>query len=87
MEDIFGIKPDASFIQDNLEMTQRLAQGDITVLDDLQKAMAKDYITNIVINDEEAQATMDSILTQIMEMDLENIEIGASIEDAPFYDA
>ena len=87
MEDIFGIKPDASFIQDNLEMIQRLAQGDITVLDDLQKAMAKDYITNIVINDEEAQATMDSILTQIMEMDLENIEIGASIEDAPFYDA
>ena len=87
MEDIFGIKPDASFIQDNLEMIQRLAQGDITVLDDLQKAMAKDYITNIVINDEEAQATMDSILTQIMEMNLENIEIGASIEDAPFYDA
>lgn len=87
MEDMFGIKPDASFIQDNLEMIQKLAQGDITVLDDLQKAMAQDYITNIVINDEEAQAKMDGILAQIMAMDLENIEIGASIEDAPFYDA
>ena len=87
MEDMFGIKPDMSFIQDNLEMIQQLAQGDITVLDDLQKAMVKDYITDIVINDEEAQARMNGILAQIMAMDLENIEIGASIEDAPFYDA
>ena len=87
MEDMFGIKPDASFIEDNLKMIQQLAQGDITVLDDLQKAMAKDYITDIVINDEEAQAKMDGILAQIMAMDLENIEIGASIADAPFYDA
>lgn len=88
LENVFEVEVSDEFITENLTNIQKLAQGDLSVLDELQKAMAADYIAKIdVEGDAEAQAKLQAILTQIQAMDLENIEIGTSIEDAPFYDA
>ena len=88
LENVFEVEVSDEFITENLTNIQKLAKGDLSVLDELQKAMAADYIAKIdVEGDAEAQAKLQAILTQIQAMDLENIEIGTSIEDAPFYDA
>lgn len=88
LENVFEVEVSDEFITENLTNIQRLAKGDLTVLDELQKAMAADYIARIdVEGDVEVQAKLQAILTQIQAMDLENIEIGTSVEDAPFYDA
>jgi ribosome recycling factor len=47
VKDILGKDISEDFVRDHLKEIQKLASGDIKVLDDLQKAATKDFIVNL----------------------------------------
>lgn len=50
MEEAFGFVPSTDFIEGHLEEIQKLAEGDIDSLQDLQDELAEDYVANMTIS-------------------------------------
>ena len=49
MEATFGMEVDASFVKDNLEQIQKMAEGDVEALQLVRNELNKDYIMNLVL--------------------------------------
>lgn len=90
LSDMFNTDISNDFIADHLEEIQRLAEGDMTAIDDLGLALAENTaLQNIPIGfDEEGwNNEVQSVFDTIEQIGLDDIEVGAKIEDAEFYDA
>lgn len=89
LSDMFNMDVSNDFVTDHLEEIQRLAEGDMSAIDDLGMALAQNTMLQdipIGFNQEEWNNQVESIFNDIDSFGLENIEVGAKIEDAPFYD-
>ena len=84
VEDMFGTDISDDFIQEHLEEIQQLAEGDLTVFDELQIAAAKDYIASIALDDSQAIENANELMSYLDTIDLENIDIGASLDTTDF---
>lgn len=84
VEDMFGIDISDDFIQEHLEEIQQLAEGDLTVFDELQIAAAKDYIASVALDDSQAIANANELMSYLDTIDLENIDIGATLDTTEF---
>ena len=82
VEDMFGIDISDDFIQEHLEDIQKLAEGDLTVFDELAKAATEDIIVDIqgVTDAEQLSGEFAALNEMIMNTDLEDMEIGASLD-------
>lgn len=85
IEAMFGIPVSSDFVSQHLEQIRSLAQGDITVIDQLAQAATQDYIMQISadVEDEAAKAELASLSDYIANMELDDIQIGTSIDDGP----
>lgn len=50
MEEAFGFIPSTEFVEGHLEEIQKLAEGDVSSLQDLQDKLAEDYVANMTIS-------------------------------------
>lgn len=82
VEDMFGTDISDDFIQEHLEDIQKLAEGDLTVFDELQKAAAEDILVDIqgVTDAEQLSGEFAALNEMIMNTDLEDMEIGTSLD-------
>ena len=89
VEDMFGTEVSDKFIQEHLEEIQQLAEGDLTVFDELSKAAAEDIIVDIAAVTDASQLTGEfaTLNEAIQNAELEDLEIGASLDTAGFTDA
>ena len=89
VEDMFGTDISDDFIADHLEEIERLANGDLTVFDELQKAATQDLIMKIAaeVDDPALQETFSEMNNIIANADIENLEVGASLESTEFGNA
>ena len=76
---IFGEDISEDFIKEHLEDIRKLAEGDESLLDDLQKAAAEDIITNINVDDE-YKTKVNDLINQINGLNIPDIEIGTSLD-------
>ncbi len=90
VEGLFGTDLSDNFINDNLEELGRLAEGDMSVLSDLQSKAAEDYVTNMDIKidpdnpKEDLEKIKSDLVDEIAAFDPGDFEVGASINDQPF---
>lgn len=94
IEQTFGVEVSAKFIKDNLADIEKLAKGDISVLDELGKKAALDYAQNISfkITDDDAKngVTSEGLRQNLIDMinevsaDLPGLEIGATVDMSGF---
>lgn len=94
IEQTFGVEVSAKFIKNNLADIEKLAKGDISVLDELGKKAALDYAQNITFNikDEDAKngVTSEGLRQNLIDMinevsaDLPSLEIGATVDMSGF---
>lgn len=89
VEDMFGTDISDDFIQEHLEDIQKLAEGDLTVFDELQKAATEDIIVDIAGEVDASQLTGEfaNLNNMIQEFPLENLEMGASLDTTGFDEA
>ncbi len=89
LSDMFNMDVSNDFVTEHLEEIQRLAEGDMSAIDDLGLALAQNTMLQdipIGFDQEEWNNQVEGIFNDIDSFGLENIEVGAKIEDAPFYD-
>lgn len=83
LEDVFGIKVSADYVEEHLEDIQKLAKGDVSELERLQQAAAKDFILNLAISDESKYNMLSMIEGFIKEaeayQDDIKLEVGAAM--------
>lgn len=94
IEQTFGVEVSAKFIKDNLADIEKLAKGDISVLDELGKKAALDYAQNITFNIKDKDAkngvTSEGLRQNLIDMinevsaDLPSLEIGATVDMSGF---
>ena len=90
VEGLFGTDLSDNFINDNLEELGRLAEGDMSVLSDLQSKAAEDYVTNMDIKidpdnpKEDLEKIKSDLVDEIAAFNPGDFEVGASINDQPF---
>lgn len=94
IEQTFGVEVSAKFIKDNLADIEKLAKGDISVLNELGKKAALDYAQNISfkITDDDAKngVTSEGLRQNLIDMinevsaDLPGLEIGATVDMSGF---
>lgn len=84
LEKVFGTKPDAKFIEDNFEQIKKLAEGDISVLDELQKKFATLRLLDPEgLNLEgDFNSTLTTVQNLINNAQLEDLKVGMSLDDA-----
>lgn len=90
LKDVFDVEVSDDFISEHLKDIEALANGDLSKLEELQKAASQDYIAHLEIDgaDDAEIADLRSKLNGYIEnMDLENIEVGASLDDTGFVEA
>ena len=82
VEDLFGKQISDDFITEHLEDIEKLAKGDLTVFDELAKAATEDIIVDIagVTDAEQLSGEFANLNSMIQNADLENLEIGASLD-------
>lgn len=82
VEDLFGKQISDDFITEHLEDIEKLAKGDLTVFDELAKAATEDIIVDIagVTDAEQLSGEFANLNSMIQNTDLENLEIGASLD-------
>ena len=89
LSDMFNTDIDSDFVKENLEDIERLANGDISALNDLQQALALDTVDKLEIpaelNTEQFQNDKNQLLNEIAATDFGDIQVGAEIDTAPFY--
>lgn len=69
---------------DNAKLLEAAAKGDAAAFDELQGIVAKDLIQDIKVNIDKSE--LDALIDEIAVYDFGDIEIGADLNDAPFYD-
>lgn len=86
VEDLFSVPISDDFIEDHLSEIQKLAEGDLTVFDELQKAATQDILVDIqgVTDAEQLSGEFAELNELIMNTDLENMEIGTSLDTTGF---
>ena len=86
VEDMFGTDISDDFIQEHLAEIQQLAEGDLTVFDELQKAATQDILVDIqgVVDADQLSGEFAELNELIMNTDLENMEIGTSLDTTGF---
>ena len=82
LKDMFGVRVSDDFIREHLEDIKNLANGDVEALEELQAAMAKDFVLNLHLNEADT-AFLDS---KIDEYNNTEIAIGTYLDDQPFID-
>lgn len=93
LEDMFNTDIPDGFVTDHMDEIQRLAEGDITAIDDLRLALTELALEDITVNPSVELDTTDFdtnkqlLLDEINTTDWGTIQIGSDIDDAPFYDA
>lgn len=74
LQEAFGYAPSTEFIEQNLENIEKLAEGDVSVLQDLQDKLAEDYVAHMEIataidgngmSPEAIRATLTNLLNSI----------------------
>lgn len=85
-EEMLGTDLDDDFIAEHLEEIEKLANGDLTVFDELQKAATQKIIMEIAaeIDDPALQSTLTEIDELIQNADIEDLEVGASLDGTEF---
>ena len=74
LKDMFGVEVSADFVKEHLSDIKAVAEGDIEALDRLSVAMAKDYVTNLTIE----ESAKDEINDFIDKLTSQDFEIGAN---------
>ena len=69
---------------DNAKLLEAAAKGDAAAFDELQGIVAKDLVQDVKVNIDKSE--LDALIDEIAVYDFGNIEIGADLDDAPFYD-
>ena len=73
----------SNFLNENLELIGKAAEGDAEAIDNLRTALAKDVVMNLKLNDESFR---DDLLSKVQswqaELDSRNLEVGATFDDA-----
>lgn len=87
--DMFNTDVSTDFIAKHLTEIKRLAEGDISAIYDLQKALVEEDFSNLLLqtDDAEVQAQLQALEDQILAFDFSTLEIGASLNDLPFYES
>jgi hypothetical protein len=84
LEEAFGVKPSTQFIQNNLSLISSLANGNVEALDEMQSALAEDYVLNMSVNNfsingnevyGSAEEVRNTLLEMLNSIDM-NIELG-----------
>jgi hypothetical protein len=84
MRDMFNIEVSDKFIKDNLNEIEKAAEGDLEALDELQKAVGKDYIANmdIILTKETANGeTYETITNELYDFvdELNNLDTSINL--------
>lgn len=81
-----GINVDDAFVEEHLEDIQLMAAGDEEALNRVRRAAAEEAVLKVTTNvdDEYALASIQNLMDKVMEVDGKDIEVGASVDDAPF---
>ena len=78
----------SNFLNENLELIGKAAEGDAEAIDSLRAALAKDVVMNLKLNDE---GFRDDLLASVTswqaELDGRNLEVGATLDDTSMIDA
>ena len=86
LTNIFNVPIDTDFIAQNFDLIQRLAYGDITALDQLQIALAQDYVADLRLQTDNAvvQSQLDDISNMIANFPIQDMQVGMSLDDSEF---
>ena len=89
IEKMFNIRVSEDFVKDHLEDLEKLANGDVSALESLQEAAAKDYVAHLTINadDTRVQEIKNELDGYIDEFSQKDIQVGATIDDTDFINA
>ena len=91
ISDMFNQDVSSTFVQDHLDEIRRIAQGDITAVQELGNELAFLTMQSIQVptylNKDQFDADLFSLQDQINNTDFGEIQIGTNIDEAPFYDA
>lgn len=87
LADVLNVQPGSltnGFIEEHLDKIQSLAEGNISVLDDLRMAFGKEYLLNL-----NKQGNLTDEELQLLQADLDNlnltdVEVGAYVDDDAF---
>ena len=92
LEEAFEYAPDSDFIEANLETIQKIAQGDMSALQELQDKLAENYVYNLEFKsslDENIAFTADYIQNTLLgvldELSNTPIELGSEAEISQQY--
>ena len=86
LENAFGVNVSAEFIHNNLEKIQQLANGDVSSLEELQEAAARDYVLNLEIADD-AKNSLLSMLNKAIDLaenEADGIVVDATLDDSSY---
>jgi hypothetical protein len=74
---------------DAADLLKRIAEGDLVAIDELRLAAAQDIVQKIAveIDTEEFNAKAAELNALIAGLDLQDIEIGTSLDTGPLYEA
>lgn len=90
LEDVFNVDnvPD-DFVKGHLKEIEKLADGDISVLEGLQKELAQYTFKDIFDVDslQDLPQEVQNVIAGINALDLDDIEIGTSLDETGLYDA
>lgn len=88
LEDTFGVDVDASFIEDNLNLIEEAATGDVDAVNRLRTALSQEIICEVmaVDNFEEVNSDIQDLSNKILELD-PSIDVGATLETGDFFTA
>ena len=92
LEDIVGV--DTSQLSENfltnadtLDLLQEAAYGSADAVDQLRISAAQDIITNAKLNTEGFDSEYNNLIQAIGDVNFNDIEIGATLDDQPFFSA
>ena len=82
LESALGQEVSDDFVKRNIEDIIKLAKGDMSVLDDLQKKLAEDYILSElkIENLDDLPTEVNNAIKAINATDLEKIEVGTTLD-------
>ena len=83
LETTFGVPIDDSFITENLQDINALANGDADAIDRIGLSLAQLSLIDVGVNlnDEELQNDVDTVSSYLETLSFEDLEIGATIDD------
>ena len=89
LQNIFNTQIDTAFIQQHFDLIQRLAYGDISALDDLQLALAQDYVADIQADTDDASvlSALNEIQNLLNDFPIQDLQVGMTLEDSQYAQA